>query len=301
MDELGSDDAPRRGGRWLRWASGLALAGLVWVGGNAATDALASDSTPVRTTASLALLAAWGAAMFTIAVPAPTTLTIGRMIVPVTIPVFVVAALTGASAFDATASIALALVATLLLFTPELGELFVQMGAYGHERRFPLRPPPAYLIPTVVTWCALCAAALAAPLLLAARNWVLGVPVAIVAIALGRLLFPRFHRLSSRWLVLVPAGVVVHDPLVLAETAMFSRADVAGMRLAPAGTEAADITGPAAGHLVELELRDFTTITRAATKAAPRGTALHVRSMLVAPSRPGRALTAAGDRSIPVG
>ena len=62
----------------------------------------------------------------------------------------------------------------------------------------------------------------------------------------------RWHKLSRRWFVLVPTGVVVHDHLVLAETLMMRRNEVVGLRLAPADTEALDLTGPAAGHAVEV-------------------------------------------------
>ena len=38
----------------------------------------------------------------------------------------------------------------------------------------------------------------------------------------------RWHQLSRRWLVFVPAGLVVHDPVVLAETLMVPRRQIVG-------------------------------------------------------------------------
>ena len=98
----------------------------------------------------------------------------------------------------------------------------------------------------------------------------------------------------------VPAGLVIHDHLVLAETAMFPQRSIGHLGLALAGTEAADLTGPAAGNAIEIGFTDLPTVVLAGTRAKPAGTALHVRSVLVAPSRPGRALTAAATR-LPVG
>jgi hypothetical protein len=110
------------------------------------------------------------------------------------------------------------------------------------------------------------------------------------------LLLPRFTALARRWLVFVPAGVVVHDQVVLGETLMVPRAELDGIDLALSGTEAADFTGPAAGHAVEIRLRSMGNALLAPTKAAPRGTALHMQSFIVAPTRPGLVLRASRER-----
>ena len=112
----------------------------------------------------------------------------------------------------------------------------------------------------------------------------------IAAALLTVLLLPRFNVLARRWLVFVPAGVVVHDPVVLGETLMVPRVEFASIDLALEGTEAADFTGPASGHAVEIRLRSMGNALLAPTKAAPRGTALHVQSFIIAPTRPGLVL-----------
>jgi hypothetical protein len=99
----------------------------------------------------------------------------------------------------------------------------------------------------------------------------------------------------------VPAGVVIHDHVVLAETVMFARRAIDSIGLALAGTEAADLTGPAAGHAVEVALREPETVVLAPTRVKPNGTALHVRAVLVAPSRPGRALAVVRERGLSPG
>ena len=101
--------------------------------------------------------------------------------------------------------------------------------------------------------------------------------------------------------MVVPAGVVLHDPIVLAETLMMQRTNIAVARLAPAQTEAADLTGPAAGHVVEIVLREMALAVLAPNAAEPKGKALHIQSLLVAPSRPGRALQHLSAARVPVG
>jgi hypothetical protein len=71
---------------------------------------------------------------------------------------------------------------------------------------------------------------------------------------------------------------------------MVMRADVVGVELAAASSGAADLTGPAPGPAIEITLRQPLTVVLAGTPRAPRGRALHARAVLVAPSRPGRAL-----------
>jgi len=64
--------------------------------------------------------------------------------------------------------------------------------------------------------------------------------------------------------------------------------------------EAADLTGPAAGHALDIAVREPVKIAFASSRAMPKGRAIHARSFLVAPSRPGRALRQAAARRVPV-
>ena len=176
----------------------------------------------------------------------------------------------------------------------------VQTAAYGDERRLPLRAPAAMQIPIAVSWVLWLATALTGVLVLAAGKLAAGIVVLLVATALAWLVYQRLHPFSCRWLVSVPAGVVVHDPVVLGETLMVMRANVLHARLALATTEAADLTGPAAGHALELTVRELVQITFAATAKVPKGSAIHARAFLIAPSRPGRALQALADRKVSV-
>src|SRR5262245_51806239 len=249
--------SPRR--LWLlrvMWAL-LAVAGLPAFAG-----ALDGRSGAVQLVTAAGLWAGWVVVLAATLVPSPPSLTVVRLLAPGAPAAAVVAAFTGAGAIAAAAAIGLGLVAAIIAATAEIGGVFVQAGAYGDETRFLLRPPGALVAgPLEVAWLLLAGAAGAGPLLLAARAWLAGALVTAAAVALAVVLAPRFHRLTLRWFVFVPAGVVVRDPLVLADTAMFRRADVETLALALAGTTATDLTARALGPAVQIDLAGAGSIT----------------------------------------
>jgi hypothetical protein len=259
-------------------------------------DALDGRSTAVRATVAAACWLVWGTGLVALMVPSPLGLTISRMAVALAVGASIASWVAGADAAPGAAFVACALVSGLLIGGAEFGQRCVQASAYGDEDRFLLRPPAAFLPPMALAGALWAAAVVAAPLLLATGQWIAGVVAAAVGGALTIGLVPRFNILALRWLVLVPAGLVVHDPVVLGETLMVARANIDGIELALADTEAADLTGPAAGHAVEISMVSMTDALLAPTKTAPRGTALHVRSFIVAPTRPGAVLRASQHR-----
>jgi hypothetical protein len=88
--------------------------------------------------------------------------------------------------------------------------------------------------------------------------------------------------------------------VVLADTFPLRRNQLAVLSLAPAGTEAADLTGPASGYAVEVTTTESVTAVFAFTPQDPNGRAIHLRPFLITPSRPGEALSAARRRGLPV-
>ncbi|MEY4372937.1 MAG: hypothetical protein RL219_1706 [Actinomycetota bacterium] len=280
----------------LVWVVRLFWAVQVLTLGPAIGQALEGRSRPVQVVGTWGPWVVWAAVLLATLVPTTVSLTVLRSGVPAATVAAVLAWCAGASTTSALVGLGGSLAVLLVAFSGDLGEVFVQGSAYGHERRLPLRPPAALLIAVPTAWMLLVASLTAGALGLAARSWWWAAPVAALGLALAPLLGRRFHRLSRRWLVLVPAGVVVHDHLVLAETAMFLAADVMHAALALEGTEAANLTGTALGPVVEVRLRNMATVVLA---APPRGTtrALHVQSVLVSPTRPGRALAAISTAS----
>jgi hypothetical protein len=275
---------------------------LVAVLGNRAVDeALDGRSAVLARTVAIVCWTAWGAVGLAIAIPSVRSLTVVRVIAPLALVATGVTALTGATAGAVIALAVPAVVAVTILFSAEIGQLFVQASAYGDEQRLPLRAPAAVGAAALLAWVVWAAIATCAVLAIGTATWALAVPALAVLAVLSWFLPPRWHRLSRRWLVFVPAGLVLHDPVVLADTLMLRHRQVGGLRLAPADTGAADLTGPASGYAVEVATTESVTVVYAPTPRERSGRAIHLTAFLVAPSRPGRALAAATERRLPVG
>ncbi len=256
-------------------------------------DALDGRSAALRTTVAIGAWLLWGIGVVALVVPSTLGLTVLRMLSALTCGIAGVSWIGGASPTSGAIFLACSVLSALLIGGADFGQRCAQASAYGDEHRFMLRPPAAFIPPVALVGLVWIAVVLAAPLLLASGRWALGSIAAVAAALLTWLLVPRFNALSGRWLVFVPAGLVLHDLVVLGETLMIPQADIEAIELALASTEAADLTGPASGHAVEIGMRSMVTALLAPTKAAPRGTALHVRSFIIAPTRPGLVLRAA--------
>jgi hypothetical protein len=285
----------------LPWVLRATWVGVLVFGGEALDGASAGRSGLAESMSTWVAAVIWLLGVASMAIPAVVSLTATRVIVPLSVPAAAIAWAMGADAVDGALFIGAASISTVMAFSGDLGQLFVQASAYGEEDRHLLRPPAAYLLAVVVTWALWATSMIAGPLLLGARAWMLG--GALSALAIGGVIWawPRWHKLSRRWLVVVPAGLVIHDHLVLAETVMIRRQELASVALAAVGTGAADLTGPAAGHAVEITTVEPITVIFAATPKEPRGRAIHLTACLVGPTRPGRALAAMDRRRLPVG
>ena len=248
-----------------------------------------SSLTGISSTVGIWLL--WSIALLCTLVPSSSALTAIRLALPTIFVIVAAAAVAIGISSGVAAALAISLLASLLIFSGDIGDSFVQLAAYGDERRYILRCPPAMLLVQVLSWLVWLTLTIVAINLLASDALILGAIVAIVALLLAIVLPRRFHRFSRRWLVSVPAGLVIHDHVVLAETAMFMNNAVieVGIDLAP--SEAADLSGKCSGVGLLIALKDFDTVVLAATPKTPGGSAIHVKSMRVCPTRPGRAIT----------
>lgn len=306
------DDRPaRRDGRTaatvsglMRWGARAAWLAVAVIGGRAVGAAALDRSAPVQLVASVGAWTGWAAGAMALVVPSVGTLTLLRAVVPGALAVAVVAACFGAGADDVLALGVPALVAALLVSSAETGHDYLQASAYGDERRFGLRPPLGYLAACVVTWVIWAAAVITGPLALAARAWPLAA-IAVIVSGAGAVTLPRrWHQLSRRWVVLVPAGVVVHDPVVLDETLMLPRRRVVTMAVAELGPAraagAADLTGPTPGLAVEIVVDGSTDVTLARRPTERRGRQVSFEALLVSPTRPGAVLAEASRRRLPV-
>jgi hypothetical protein len=294
------DETIDRLARATPWLARIAWVVVAVVGGTAVESAVADRSAAVAWTSAIGGWGLWAVAALGLAIASTWSLTVVRVTVPLALAATVAAGVGGATAIDLVLLGGPAIVAAAAVMTAEFGRQYVQASAYGDEERFPLRVPVGAGLAAVVAWLLWATTVIVGPLLIAAESWVAGVLLSALAVAGVVLLGPRWHRLSKRWFVLVPAGVVVHDPVVLADTFPLRTAQVASIGLAPADTQAADLTGPASGYAVEIATTESVTAVFAFTPAEPNGKAIHLRSFLIAPSRPGRALRSARARGLPV-
>jgi hypothetical protein len=288
------------GQRIAPWAARLGWLLVAVLGGAAVGSALDGRSRPVVWVGAIGAWALWAVVATALLIAAVRSLTIVRIGTPLAGGAALATAVGGAPAGEVGLLAVTALVTCGAAFSAEFGRACVQVAAYGDEERFPLRPPAAAGAAAVVAWLVWAAALLIGPLALAARGFVVGVALTAMAIGLLVALFPRWNRFARRWLVLVPAGLVVHDPVVLADTVMLRTRQIRSVRLAPADTAAADLTGPASGYALEVASTESIDAVLAFTPREPNGTVLHLTAFLVAPTRPGAALRAAARRGLPV-
>jgi hypothetical protein len=282
--------------RAVVWAARLAWLVVAVAGGSAVGEALSDRSRAVQVVGTTAAWAGWAIGAGALAVLSVVTLTVARTVVPGSIVVALVVIIDGVELETAIGLLAPALIASALVATAEFGSPYIQASAYGDELRFGLRPPIGYLTACVATWLLTATAIVVAPTALAGRAWVLGITCAVVALGGLAVLPRRWHQLSRRWLVLVPAGVVVHDPVVLIETLMLPRRMIAGIVLDDLGNareKSADLTGPTPGLGVEIALAEPAAAVLAPTTGARDGMTIHAAAVVVAPTRPGAAVRAA--------
>ena len=229
-------------------------------------------------------LAVWGwllwiAVAIALLVPSPMSATVVHAISPL-------AVICAALALDAPSLFA-ALVVLIIVRSSVVMDHMVQGGAYGLEYRFALRTPVPFMAPAVVAWVLLTTSVFGATFFLATQQWWLGGPLLILGVVALAIIPQRLHRLSRRWLVVVPSGVVIHDHLVLAETVMSPRNKIASVSIEHRATQSADFTGGVLGPRLAIELHEPDKIVLAKITARTLGTseALHVHSFHVAPRR----------------
>lgn len=282
----------------MSWAS------LVVIAGPAAADAVDSWSAAPRAVASLLMWVAWGAALLASFAPRPLGLVALRVIAPVAFALSVVT-VPAAGAGKGVPAVAATAIAAGLAFTPAVGYRFVNGAAYGEERRYPLRVPPALLLgPVPLAGALIATGVVAGPLLLADERWLPGAIALALAVPVVRAAGRSVYALSQRWAVLVPAGIVLKDPLTLVDPVLFPRERIASLRPLPFPTAPADDIldlrlGAAAGSLV-LELSDEAQLFR--THGRVRGgEAVKARRLAFSPRQPDALLAEAATRKKPRG
>ena len=245
-------------------------------------------SGPLAAAATVLLWIGWAVALIALLVRSTVSLTCIRLVIPAAL---IGALMTGRGPWWFV-TLGGGLITLALAFSADIGHAFIDGSAYGNERRFPLRAPAGVLLAAPVVWAIDAVGIVGGALLLADHHWVLGSVAVVVGLPLAFITTQSLHRLSRRFAVLVPAGLVVHDPIVLAETALFRKAQIARVGLAARDTGAVDFTGGAAGLAVEVQLVEDCIVTLAAERPGQAIEPKAVRAVIFTPSRPGRLLEA---------
>lgn len=298
--------ADGRTARWVAGEPGVWFTRIAWVAvplfvGPVLGPALADSPGSVPRVATVAAWALWATGLLAALVPLPLSLTALRTVAPGA-PVLAVWAAIAAPSDVSPLGSAVALitsgVATAAAFSPLTGDAFVDGSSYGDERRLALRCPVPLGALAAVTWCALAAGVVAGPLLLAARQWLLGTLAVVVGCVVAVAAFRALHGLARRWVVFVPAGVVIHDPVNRPDAVMVTRRAVFSLAPARAGSTALDLTPGAAGLALELRAVEPLPVTVRSGRSLET---IETDAVLFTPTRPGAVLAEAAARRFPVG
>ena len=213
----------------------LWCARLTWVllpvsAGTALSDAISGWSSAPARVAAVLLWTAWTAGLVALLAPRPWGLTVVRVVAPVAVVVSLLS-VRGTGAGTAALAISTTIVAAAFALSAPVAQAAGNALAYGDEIRFPLRIPLSLFLGPVPLAVALFATGVSAgPLLLAAQHYIAGAIATLVGIPLAFTLFRSLHSLAGRWVVLVPAGLVVVDPLSLVDPVLMRREQIAGIR-----------------------------------------------------------------------
>lgn len=283
------------------WPARVTWALLPLTMGPSLGEALDDRSRSTMLTGSLLAWSAWSLVLIAVLVPRTVTLTALRITAPAALAAAMWAALSGEPVASDAAAVGWAALTLVAALAPTTGDCFVNGSSYGHERRMPLRVPGMLLVgPIQLAWIAAVGCPIGVPLLLASRQWVAGAALALVGAPAAAVAIRALHGLSRRWVVLVPAGLVLHDLHALIDPILFPRTQIRRLGPAPAdGDGARDLTQRSLGLALEIELTQPVDIV----PRRPDGSisAEPVDRLLFAPTRPGAVLREAARRRIAVG
>lgn len=227
---------------------------------------------------------AWGVVALASLVHHPLSLTTIRFIGPMLVAHGVSRSITGDTGWGLVAGVVLQAAAVIVAYSATYGGIHAQAAAYGHERRHLLRPPVAVILPVALLWSA---NTVIAGVVTYTDSAVVAACACAVFVVLLAFSMHRSLVLARRWLVFVPAGIAVHDPLLLRDTFMVRTHDIRRLGTTTPGSEAFDATGTTWGTPLELVLAHPHDVSLSNFGARMSRTLdrLHVTALLVSPSR----------------
>ena len=282
------------------WALRMAWLALPFTAGDMFDNALNLSSRSVQITATIGLWFYWALGLLLSLVPLSSLLTPFRVLAAMNVVIIIWGALEAPASLLGIVTLCLGGIAFVLSITPQVGFWFVNGSSYGNEVRIPLKPPGAILLgPIPMAWAGIAITFISSPLLFSNSQWLAGVLVAGLGGICSFVAFRSLHALAQRWLVFVPAGIVIHDPLLLADPFLVKKGGIRSIRLALVGSNAEDLTMASLGHAVEVELNEEAEI---AVRRKPNSESemLTVSSFVISTSLASIVFSEAQGRSIPI-
>ncbi len=282
---------------WV-WSVRVWWAALPFIAGPVLADGLRETSAAWRSTASVGLWVLWGLVLVGSLLAHPATLVLVRLALPSAVAALLWAGRGNADWGEVSLVAAISGALAAVALSAPVGQVFVNGISYGDEVRLILRPPAVLLAgPLPAAAVITVGGAVSGPLLLAAEHWAVGAAVTVAGGALAFLAARSLYSLTRRWLVFVPAGVVVHDHLAVQDPVLLRRRSVAGFGPANQGSDASDLSQGAAGLLLELSLSQPITLSPPA-KRKSSNQEVQAEAILIAPSRPGQTIALARQRQL---
>ena len=191
-----------------------------------------------------------------------------------------------------------AFVLGVLSHWPAVADTYVDGASYGDEKRFLLRAPgPVVLALGPLAWALTVAGVVVGPLLLASGDSAVGSAACVAGLPIAAASARALHHLHRRWIVLVPAGFVLHDHLALADPTLLPRDALTSVGPASADTDAHDLTQAARGMALEVRCREPHDLRPASRDGSAE--VVVTEAILCAPARPDAVLAEAKRRRLP--
>ena len=285
-----------QGDRIWVWAVRVWWAALPFTAGPVLADGLHETGEAWRSTASVGLWVLWGIVLVGSLLAHPATLVLIRLAVPSAVAALVWAGMGGADWDEVALVAAITGAATAVSLSAPVGQVFANGISYGNELRLLLRPSTVLLAGPLPAAAAITVGGLVSgPLLLAAERWALGGVITVIGGAATVLGARSLYSLTRRWLVFVPAGLVLHDHLAVQDPVLLRRRAISAFGPAQMDSNALDLSQGAAGLILELTANQPITLTPP-TRRRVRADDVQASAILVAPSRPGEAVALARRR-----
>jgi hypothetical protein len=255
----------------------------------------------LRTTVSISLWTFWVLILLSTLIATPISLAIIRIGAPAAAALSLWSALETSGSVSGIIGLAASAIAACVALSAPLGDRFSDGASYGDERRFLLRAPgPVLLLLGPLAWLTSVAGLTVGPILLLNKNFLFGSLISLCGFPLAALASNAIYQLGKRWLVLVPAGILLHDHLSVGDPTLIPRNQLANFSPAKVETNALDLSQNSFGLSLEIKcLTPLSMMLRTGTRKTTNETSI-IESFLINPVRPNVLLAEAQKRGLRV-